>query len=155
MGVTTSVVTTFSAYLTLIVVMASISTTSAITTSVVMVVVLVVSIVAIIIASTFIAVSTFSIVTGVTKFSENLTLTYCYGIYCYNIYYYNIHCYNICFSIRCYLCLCFSIFFLDPPNVGVVFGGRNTSLATHFQALTSKMKWLVTSVVISSTVITS
>ena len=50
-------------------------------------------------------------------------------------------CYNNCFSIRCYLCLCFSICFLDPPSDDVMFGGRNTSLAAHFEDLTRKMNY--------------
>ena len=94
-------------------------------------------IVAVVIESNFTIVSTFSIVMGVTTsvvktISAGLTLTWCYGICCY----------NICFSICCFLCFCFSICFLDSPSVGVVLGGIKTSLAAHFQALTSKIKWI-------------
>jgi len=46
-----------------------------------------------------------------------------------------------------------NFFFLDPLSVGVVFGARNISLAPHFQALRSNMKWLVVTTSISQSAI--
>jgi len=65
----------------------------------------------------------------------------------------HIRCYNICFSIHCYLCLCFSICFLNPPSVSVGLDGRNTSLVAHIQYLTSKIKWLYTPSIVTTSIV--
>lgn len=51
-------------------------------------------------------------------------------------------------------CLFFSICFLHPPSVGVVLRGRKTSLVSHFQDSLSNMKWISTTSIFTTFVVT-